>query len=59
MTLTTEPVEDDHVLVHQFIRRFGRRPTPDELAAYRADQSRLSRARLRARARVALMLTRL
>jgi hypothetical protein len=41
-----ELTDDDHVLVHQFIRLFGRRPNAEELAQYRTAQTRI-RHRLR------------
>lgn len=53
-------VDDDRMLAHQFIRLFGRKPTPIELARYREAQTRV-RYRLHARARrhAARMITRL
>jgi hypothetical protein len=57
---TSLRVDNDHMLAHQFIRLFGRRPTPIELAQYRDAQTRV-RYRLHARARrhAARMITRL
>ena len=43
MAFSTRQSDDEHVLVHQFIRMFGRRPEAHELALYRAAPSRTRR----------------
>jgi hypothetical protein len=57
------PIDDDddaHLVVHQYIRLFGRRPTAQELAQYRAARSRVRyRMGSRLRRRVATLVTRL
>ena len=50
----------DQALVHHFIRVFGHRPTPEELARYqRARSSLRMRLPARARRRVAQIIVRL
>lgn len=57
--IVSYPSSDDQPLVHQFIRRFGRRPTHDELAAYAASQPLLHEPmRLRIRHRLARVILR-
>jgi hypothetical protein len=59
--MTASPsFEDDHVLAHQFIRLFGRRPSPSELERYRAAQARVRyRMRSRTRRRLARLISRM
>jgi hypothetical protein len=38
--LHLEDTDDDHVVVHQYIRLFGRRPSALELAQFRQARSR-------------------
>jgi hypothetical protein len=58
--LTHQLPDDDHVLVHQYIRLFGRRPTPEQLTQYRTAKARVRhRLRFRVRRRTARVLTRL
>jgi hypothetical protein len=47
------PQSEDHLLVHQFIREFGRRPTDAELARYRREGA-AARNRRRLSMRLAL-----
>jgi hypothetical protein len=51
---------DDQPLVHQFIRRFGYRPTPDELSRYEHARASLAvQIPARVRRRVARIITRM
>jgi hypothetical protein len=51
---------DNQPLVHQFIRKFGYRPTPDELSRYeRARVSLAVQIPARARRRAARIITRM
>jgi hypothetical protein len=53
---------EEHLLVHQFIREHGRRPTPDELLRYRSSRSQAvvppRHRRLTARLALGRVLTR-
>jgi hypothetical protein len=52
--------DDDHLLVHQYIRLFGRRPSTKELAEYRSAITRVRyRMRPRVRRRIATIVARL
>jgi hypothetical protein len=52
--------DDEHLLVHQYIRLFGRRPSPKELADYRSAVTRVRyRMRPRVRRRIATIVARL
>lgn len=59
MTSSEAPLDDDNLLAHEFIRRFGRRPSPRELAKYRDARARIGyRMRSRAQRRFARLITR-
>jgi hypothetical protein len=59
MMTTRYPSSDDQPLVHQYIRRFGRRPTPEELRSYGASQPPAHEAvRIRLRHRLARVILR-
>lgn len=62
-SVETAPI-DEHVLVHQFIRLFGRRPSAAELERFRRGQVSPSptvpgRGSARVRVRVAQLISRL
>ena len=53
------PTQDDQPLVHQFIRRFGRRPTADELDRFQESQAAVGSAvRAKVRHRLARLIMR-
>ncbi|MCW2833312.1 MAG: hypothetical protein JWN68_1265 [Nocardioides sp.] len=61
MTPSATPQDcPDQALVHHFIRIFGRRPTPDEVARYQLVRSRIKRCfPARARRGMAQLIVRL